>query len=429
MATQDNITVLEDEAYTGLFLTAERDAAAAAQGQAMAGGRARAEELAADPHALAHILRYTREAQGYSLAQVADITRVRRAYLEALEETAYDQLPSRAFSIGYVKAYAKALGLDEEMLADMFKRSFADPQSDRLRAPVGSAFEDLKPNYKVYGGIALGVIVAVVAWNLFQRTPEGGTGQAAGNDLTSRQWSPGVPLVRDALQLTQSAAAPKDQDVPVPYYTPGLEEGFAAIDAERAAQNNQVAPAAEALQMRKAFNPRGAVYGAIPAESAVTIQAARSVNLVMRGPDGTVYFARQLGAGEAYRIPQVSSIPLIVDVGDPKAIEVYYNGEFAGMMDTYSGGAGSLNATPISKLNAKAAATAKLMDAQPGAAGGTRQPLKPPNAAPVTDQAPAPIQTPQIEQRDGPLPYVPAQKPIVIQPAPETLAQTPPPQN
>lgn len=415
MSAQDNITVLEDEAYNGLFLTAERDAAARAQGQVLAGGRVQGNDqpLASDPETLAGVLRGTREAQGFSLDYMADITRVKRSYLEALEEAAYDRLPSRAFSIGFVKAYAKALGLDEESLADLFKRSFADPhQSDKLRAPVGTAFEDLKPSYRLYGGIAAVLVLAIVGWNLFQRTPGWGGHHAQSADLLPKVWSPGVPLVREKLLLTQSAPAPKDQDLPVPYYTPGLEEGFAAIDAERAEQNPS-AVVGVPLQMRKAFNPRGAVYGATPTESMVTIQAQKSVNLVLTGTDKRVYFARQLGPGEAYRLPQVSAISLLVDVGDPKAFEIYYNGEFAGVMEERS--------TSVSKLNARAAALAKLMDAQMEAIRpGSRTATKPEDAA-ATPAEPAHIVPADVPVREGPIPYVPAQAPVA-----ETPAETPP---
>lgn len=414
MSAQDNITVLEDEAYTGLFLTAERDAAVRAQGQVLAGGRVQgqAEALASDPETLGNILRSTREAQGFSLEYMADITRVRRSYLEALEEAAYDRLPSRAFSIGFVKAYAKALGLDEESLADLFKRSFADPaQSDKLRAPVGAAFEDLRPSYRLYGGLALALVLAVVTWNLFQRTPGWGGHHAPSADTTPQKWSPGVPLVRDKLVLTQAAPAPKDQDLPVPYYTPGLEEGFAAIDAERAEQNPS-ATLGVPLQMRKAFNPRGAVFGATPVDSMVTIQAQRSVNLVLSGTDKRVYFARQLGPGEAYRLPQVSAVNLLIEVGDPKAFEIYYNGEFAGVMEE--------RATSVSKLNARAAALAKLMDAQMEA---MRPAGRPTDTAEPAATANAPVAPADVPARDGPIPYVPQTSPAAtpqLDPAPVT---------
>ena len=57
-------------------------------------------------------LRATRQRTGRSLQDLSDTTRIKRAYLEALEEMRLEDLPSRPFTIGYVRAYARALGLD-----------------------------------------------------------------------------------------------------------------------------------------------------------------------------------------------------------------------------------------------------------------------------------------------------------------------------
>ena len=88
--------------------------------------------------ALSEGLRAAREATGRSLDDLADTTRVRRQYLEALEAGEYDKLPSRPFSTGYVRAYARALGLDEETAAERFKAEAPDSAAT-LRAPIGGA--------------------------------------------------------------------------------------------------------------------------------------------------------------------------------------------------------------------------------------------------------------------------------------------------
>src|SRR5262245_21973194 len=59
-------------------------------------------------------LRLVREFKGLSQDDVAEATRVRRAYLAAIETMRLEALPSRPFTIGYVRAYAEALGLDAE---------------------------------------------------------------------------------------------------------------------------------------------------------------------------------------------------------------------------------------------------------------------------------------------------------------------------
>ena len=58
-------------------------------------------------------LRKARELSGKSMAQLSADTRVHQRYLNALEENNISGLPSRVFAIGYVRAYAGALGLDE----------------------------------------------------------------------------------------------------------------------------------------------------------------------------------------------------------------------------------------------------------------------------------------------------------------------------
>src|SRR5512142_1164051 len=73
---------------------------------------------------------------GLSLDEVADATRVRVRHLEAIEEDAVDQLPSRPFQIGYVRAYAKTLGLDADSTAARFRAEHPSPD-DELKSPVG----------------------------------------------------------------------------------------------------------------------------------------------------------------------------------------------------------------------------------------------------------------------------------------------------
>src|SRR3546814_3403559 len=71
-------------------------------------------------------LRMAREHGGRSFAELSSITRVPIRYLTALEQNDFSILPSRVFSIGYVRAYAAALGLDEQLAVERFKRESPD---------------------------------------------------------------------------------------------------------------------------------------------------------------------------------------------------------------------------------------------------------------------------------------------------------------
>ena len=343
--------------------------------------------------ALSQTLKSTREARGLSLADVAEITRVRQSYLEAFEQGTYDILPSRAFSVGYIKAYAGALGLDPENMADLFKLSFQDSNSG-LKAPVGAAFEDVKPNYRNYIYIGLGLVAVIAVWNLVQWRKDL-FGKHDNNTVMAHQtWSQGAPIMREGvIYVSKKAPAPKDQEIPDPYVAPGMEQAFAAINAQKNPSDPQLAGPV----YRKAFNLRGAIYGANPEDSSVTIQAVRSVNLIVRTQNGNVFFARQLGAGEAYRVPVATPQPVLIDVSDQKAFDVFYNGEYAGQMDSA--------VMAASQINSRAASQAKTLD-QLAVNQAARQASQKPR--PVAQ----PAQTETVDSADAvhtdePLPYLP----------------------
>ena len=81
-------------------------------------------------------LRSLREAKGLSLADIAGKTFIRRAYLQALEDLNIDQLPSRPFAVGYVKAYAEAVGASGDLAVRQFRKDAPSPD-EALKAPVG----------------------------------------------------------------------------------------------------------------------------------------------------------------------------------------------------------------------------------------------------------------------------------------------------
>ena len=64
-------------------------------------------------------LRQAREAKGLSLSHVAEQTRISPLYLEAIESDDYKVLPGGIFNKGFIKSYAKFVGInDQEALMD-----------------------------------------------------------------------------------------------------------------------------------------------------------------------------------------------------------------------------------------------------------------------------------------------------------------------
>ena len=72
---------------------------------------------------LGSLLRTSREDRHIDLDAVVKETKVRRHYLEALENEEWEKLPSQVFVRGFVRSYAEFLGLDKEMVLDHYERA------------------------------------------------------------------------------------------------------------------------------------------------------------------------------------------------------------------------------------------------------------------------------------------------------------------
>ena len=298
-------------------------------------------------------LRIAREHSGRSLAELSSITRVPSRYLTALEQNDFSTLPNRVFSIGYVRAYAGSLGLDEQLAVERFKRESPDP-SVPLQAPVGVAFEEVRRYSPRLIAAGLALVIAVVGWNVFQRVSLMRAPQPSDLTAIPESWTLGaVPGQPAALSLTAPRPAPPDQTIPALYITPGLEAELTGIDP--ASPEAIAAATAGAPPVQRAFNPRGAIYGASANASQVVIQARKAASLVVRMADGRVLFARQLAAGDAWRAP--AGVAAVVDVSSHFAdFDVYLNGEHGGTL--------TAEQTPLSQLNTRAQALARQAAAE-----------------------------------------------------------------
>jgi cytoskeletal protein RodZ len=306
-------------------------------------------------------LRAERLRQGLDLQAVADDTRVRRVYLEGIENMRIEGLPSRPFLIGYVRAYALTLGLDPELVVRRFKQDFPDTV-EPFRAPVGVRKRKDGRLLLLAGGLVV-VIVAIGGWNIARRATAGATAPTAAPavpDSATPETATSAAVASSAaappsgvLAVSAAEPAPQDSTLPTPYKTPGLDPGAQALAVPGVAASKAVpavsatpgsaAPAADLPAEAPApatFTAKGMVYGAEPAQSAVTLQAKKSVTLVVHNPDGSVFFARQMAAGESFRAP--SGRPLSADVSDPSSFNVYVNGSLHAGLSTSTSSLGSL---------------------------------------------------------------------------------------
>ncbi len=77
-------------------------------------------EVTPDTEFSGTLLKRIRESAGADLSRVAEITKIGKGYLRAIESNDFDALPAAVYVRGFVVEYAKALGLDSTQVATSF---------------------------------------------------------------------------------------------------------------------------------------------------------------------------------------------------------------------------------------------------------------------------------------------------------------------
>jgi transcriptional regulator with XRE-family HTH domain len=147
-------------------------------------------------------LREARIAAGLELADVAARTRVPTRHLESIEASDFSGLPSTTYAMGFAKAYARALGVDEVGIARDVRAELAQNWQP---APLRPEYVPADPARVPGRGVALaGALVAVLAL-IF-------AGLWFGTDLL-RGTSASTEVAAPAADLNSIAVPPPGQSV------------------------------------------------------------------------------------------------------------------------------------------------------------------------------------------------------------------------
>lgn len=147
------------------------------------------------------ILRDAREKKGWSLQDAEEVTKIRTRYLEALEAEDYSVLPGSTYAKGFLRTYAKNLGLDSNEVLAFYKSSMSDstPNLEPPLTPMRSRPLWLKPAVAALMALAaIGLVIGIAHWS-----------RAPGNQ-TAADYSP------SPLPSAPKAEAPKDQNSAAP---------------------------------------------------------------------------------------------------------------------------------------------------------------------------------------------------------------------
>jgi cytoskeletal protein RodZ len=159
-------------------------------------------------------LRRAREERSLTIGDVAASTKVPRSSLEYLESGTLEKLPAHVFVRGFIRSYAKVVGIGDARPLGLFDRAVsAETEAERAKSaspavdPVlaGGAVEEDDAGRRRGLGLAVFVIIlALIATItlslLLRRPPQSGEGLSV-NDPASRTMGVGIEAGRDVRLL------------------------------------------------------------------------------------------------------------------------------------------------------------------------------------------------------------------------------------
>ena len=175
-------------------------------------------------------LRAARQRLGKSLEEASRETRVRTDFLEALEEERFEPLGDDVYVRGFLRSYAKYLGLNHDKVISVYER--ASGRTSPSPAPVERApgvtpsealvlTEKRRPNWLLASGAALVVLAAAAAVGLLSRS-------TAVPEPAPKSVPPQVPVLPRTVQVGVAAL----QTVEVEIVADGARETFTLDEGE-----------------------------------------------------------------------------------------------------------------------------------------------------------------------------------------------------
>lgn len=116
---------------------------------------------------LGALLRTQREQLGMSPEEAAAGLNLRPGIIEALEADRHDLLPPRTFVRGYLRTYAKLLGLKEHDVLAAFERQHPEPEAERVRAALSRDGRQRQGGWLKW--LVLLIALALIAYVAYQK--------------------------------------------------------------------------------------------------------------------------------------------------------------------------------------------------------------------------------------------------------------------
>jgi len=265
-------------------------------------------------------LRAARQRRGDDLATVSKALKIRKDHLEALEEDRIENLPGRAYAVGFARTYADYLGLDAGQTVERFKSQIAG-RTDDATPTITVIDEDehrkLPQGWKIIAAVVL-LLFAYGAYHLLV---------PAADKMLSPPVAP-VPAQYAPKPVVAKKLPPKPV-VQTPPQTATATPPATAPGTAPTTDPSVTPPGTAPAPQEEAAIPEGKVYGQANHNARVVLRLKAPTRILVQGPNGATYINRTLNAGDSYMVPDLVGVTLTT--ADAGAIQLELDGAVMGI--------------------------------------------------------------------------------------------------
>ncbi|WP_192036147.1 RodZ domain-containing protein [Halomonas sp. YLGW01] len=232
------------------------------------------------------MLRSEREQQGLSLDEVATSLNLRPAVVAGLEQDDYEQVPVVAYRRGYLRAYARLLGIDEAGVLDAYRAVNGTTETERRVTPVKIAKPPSKLGAWLFKLVTLVVILGLAGLTLLWWQSRDGSGLPglSDNEPVAVDTLDGTAVTEEPTAIEPTPEGTADEQMPpLPAEDDALGLTDGAAESETASTTDTAQPTTgDAPTAAETVNAAPAVAETPDAQS-----TAQSSDSATTAPDAT----------------------------------------------------------------------------------------------------------------------------------------------
>ena len=300
------------------------------------------------------ILKQARLRQGKKIPDIAQSLCIRKAYLEAIEESRYDAIPEPPYGLGFIRSYADYLGEDSAQIARMYKSETDAKFNGENKMYVLEPQEEATVPSKKYLLISLLAIMVVyflwLAFNNYHNYVQTSTPEPTAVETPAPAEAEFPLVVEDYAPVEEEASAPESEtmlvsepeekaEVVEPQTSVTTEVGEKVIEAAPVdevnnqqvvvnegsfnEEENKVEPTEKTeaeTPAQQANEPAPVVAAPAPGKSNIVLKIKKETWVEVKNSE-KLYLSKVLMPGSSYALPKADG--LILSVGRVDGVDVF----------------------------------------------------------------------------------------------------------